>query len=296
MWHGLRSSDCRQAAYSRQRSTASSRRVWGKHLKSERAFYLSDVHVPHEHGESLAWNISLIEKWQPKHLIFGGDLIDANAASRWPNEYEHTLEDEYERGNKVLRDLRMAAPRGCNLVWIFGNHEDNVGRVNRVPKDMRSLVAIKKHVQEYERWKHIPYTRHHTKGAYHVGQVYFIHGHETTEARLDEQAIKMANYEPFSLTVSGHTHRPTLNVKQIMLRKFGLPNWRADAGCQMKFDSAEYMERLDMTQWGHACVLTESVPLKSPRKSREWNAEIKVKELAGDTDVVLWRSNLEGAV
>lgn len=264
-------------------------------MKSERAFYLSDVHVPHEDLESLAWAIDLIEKWKPKHLIFGGDLIDANAASRWPNEYDHSLEDEYRRGNSVLHSLRMAAPDDCNLIWIFGNHEDNVGRANRVPKDLRSLVEIEKHVDEYRHWKHVPYSRHHTKGAYHVGQVYFTHGHETTERKLDTQAIKMANYEPFSLTVSGHTHRPTLSIKQIMLTsRFGLTNWRADAGCHMKFDSAEYMQRLDMTQWGHACVLTESVPIKSPRKSREWNAEIKVRELAGDTDVVLWRSNLEG--
>ena len=263
-------------------------------MKSERAFYLSDVHVPHHDPESLAWAIDLIEKWKPQHLIFGGDLIDANAASRWPNEYEHTLEEEYRWGNDVLRSLRMAAPKDARLVWAFGNHEDNVGAPNRVPKDMRSLVAIKKHVEEYAHWKHVPYTRDPEKGAYRIGQVSFIHGPEATAARMDEQAIKMSKYEPFSLTVSGHTHRPTLHIEQIMLRKFGLEHWRADAGCHMKFDSAEYMKRLDMTMWGHACVPVEAMPLKSPRKSREWNAEVRVRELAGDTDVVMWRSNLEG--
>lgn len=264
-------------------------------MKSERAFYLGDVHVPHHDPESLAWAIGLIEKWKPQHLIFGGDLLDANAASRWPNEYEHTLEDEYKWGNEILRSLRTAAPRSCKLVWIWGNHEDNIRAANRVPKDLRSLVEVGKHVKEYGNWKHIPYTRHHVRGAYRIGQVSFIHGHETAEGRLDEQAIKMGNHEPFSLTVSGHTHRPTINIKQIMLRKLGLPHWRADAGCHMKWDSAAYMKRLDMTMWGHACVLVEAMPLKSPRKTREWQAEVQVRDLAGDTDVVMWRSNLEGA-
>lgn len=261
-------------------------------MKSERAFYLSDIHVPHHDPESLAWAVGLIEQWKPDHLIMGGDLIDANAASRWPNEYEHTLKDEYRWGNEILKDLRSAAPKNCTCVWIWGNHEDNIRSANRVPKDLRSLVQIEDHIPEYQNWKHIPYTRHHIKGSYRRGQVSFIHGHVTTDAAMDEQAIKMANYEPFSLTISGHTHRPTLAVKQVMLRRFGLPHWRADAGCHMNWDSAEYMKRLDMTQWGHACVLTEQIPIKSPRKSREWNAEIKVREFAGDTDVALWKSNL----
>ena len=175
-------------------------------MKSERAFYLGDVHVPHHDTESLAWAIDLIEKWKPQHLIFGGDLVDANAASRWPNEYKHTLADEYKWGNQILRDLRMAAPKNRRLVWIWGNHEDNIRAPNRVPKDLRKLVEIEKHVPEYQRWAggargsgekrtlHVPYNRHHIKGAYRIGQVSFIHGHVTAEGRLVEQATEMANH------------------------------------------------------------------------------------------------------
>lgn len=259
---------------------------------SERWLYFSDIHVPHHDPESVQWVIEGIEKWKPDHLIFGGDGIDANAASRWPNEYKHSLKDEYDSFNQILQDCRKAAPDNCKLVWIRGNHEDNIVAPNRIKEDVRELCAIENNVAEHEYWKAIPYSRHHIKGAYKLGQVYFIHGHELAPGKLDEQAIKMANYEPFSLTVNGHTHRPTLQPVQVMLRKTPLAHWRIDAGCSMAWDKAIYMNRLNMTDWGHAYVVGEAMPLKSPRKSREWNAEVRVKDMAGDTDVVLWKSNL----
>lgn len=261
-------------------------------MKSERFLYFSDIHVPHHDPNYIEWVLETITEWQPKHLVFGGDGIDANAASRWPNEYKHTLEDEYRWFNDILVKMRKAAPKGCKLVRIEGNHEDNIISPNRVPEDLRSLVQLEKHVPEAANWKFVPYTRHHIRGAYRIGQVSCIHGHETAAGKLAEQSIKMSNYEPFSLTISGHTHRATHTVQQVMLRKTPLPHWWVDAGCGVDFEKMQYMKRLNMTDWAHALVVGEAMPLKSPRKSREWDAEVRVKAMAGDTDVCLWKSGL----
>lgn len=265
-------------------------------MKPERWAGLSDTHCPHHDRGYVPWFIEQIEQHKPQHIIFGGDGIDCNAASRWPNEYSHTLSSECDAFvADVLVPVRKAAPPGCKLVWIYGNHEDNSLRPNRIPKDLRDMVDIRayineKHDHEADRWLHVPYKRHPIKGVYRIGQASFLHSHETSDAGIKQQAVVMNNRDPFSVTIHGHTHRPTPHPVQIQLGKTRLPHWDIDIGCGIDFEQPmEYIERQRMDLWGQACVIGESVPLKSPRKAREWDAEVRIRKMASDWDVADWK-------
>jgi hypothetical protein len=92
---------------------------------------LFDVHVPH-HIE-LAGILKFIQEYKPTEFVLGGDFMNLEWASHWnEKEFAHIgfeklskmLQQEFEAGRKVLRDIASALPKDCKKYYIPGNHED----------------------------------------------------------------------------------------------------------------------------------------------------------------------------
>ena len=248
------------------------------------AFY--DVHAPFHNNEHLERVYEIISKEQPDHVIMGGDLFDADGASRWSNEEAHDLLEEYEIANDILEKCRKAAPRSAKLIWLLGNHEDNVLQKGRIDKRIRRLCEWKRHMPEAKNWRQIPYSRKENAGCYRIGsQVTFIHGHvapeqdESPSNTLVQQAILQNNFEPCSIVICGHTHRPT-DLRRIRIGKTKLPNWWLVSGCLCQLDPPrDWMSRKRWDLWGNGIVRGAVRPTNSSRKKPQWEVEPIIFEM-----------------
>lgn len=257
----------------------------GRRAKTLLSF--SCTHFPLADETALAWVLDQIEDVKPDYIIHLGDLYEADGASRWGSEYGWTLADEYRAADRWLANVRRAAPEATRI-FLPGNHDDNILAEGRIDKSIRGLVGWD--VPQYDRsgeqvnrellehWAiGAKYENHPARGVWRFGQVCYTHGYSTSAAGLKKQTIRFA-WE-FGLVVSGHTHRPTENVERLWATTtLPLRYWKADVGCLREL-SPEYVRRQDHDLWGHAVNVTHAVPVKSPRRTCEWESEQRVLRL-----------------
>lgn len=244
--------------------------------KFVKAIAFSCVHCPHQDEKAVAWLRAQIKEERPDYVVCLGDLLEADAASRWPGEQKHDLATEFKNADAFLRSIKDAAG-DARLIFIEGNHDNNIRAANRIPEKLRALCDYRQSIPAMADWTFgAEYEYHRSRGVWRLGQVSFMHGYETSAAGLDTQAITMGN--PFGLSVWGHTHRPT-EATQVYRAQAPLPYWRMDVGCICKMDT-EYMKRKRQWAWGQACAVINLNPsagtAKSPRMSPHWDADLRV--------------------
>lgn len=236
-------------------------------------------HFPLHDPEAISWVLEQIREYKPNVIEFLGDGIEADAASKFGSEYEFTLEDEFVAHNNHLADVRKIAPANCSLIYHAGNHFENCIEWNRLEKKIRGLCDPRKWrpdkgERELDNWQYIPYINDRVKGAHRIGQVVFCHGFATSADAGDLEAPYFCN--EYGLYVHAHTHRPTDGVKQCHRTKARpLRYWYANAGCQRDL-KPNYVRRKNTETWGHACVVGESYVTRSPRRSKYWDAEVRL--------------------
>ncbi len=136
---------------------------------------ISCTHSPFTPPETHRWLLDQLTNI-PELTHFGhlGDVFEAGAASVHANEFDHSLQDEYEHAHNLLRSIKEVLPKDC-IRWInTGNHDDNLQTQDprRIPKSLRRLVDWKSHPEfgdEFKDWCWIPYEKS-RKGVYRVGQ------------------------------------------------------------------------------------------------------------------------------
>jgi predicted phosphodiesterase len=247
---------------------------------SSRFLAFSCTHAPLTDEGAFQWVLSQIHDKKPDVVIHLGDGLEADSASRWPSEAKWTLTEEFEAFNSQLERIREAhrdASGVANLVYIEGNHDANLLAINRIDKKLRDLCDYRspKNVPELRHWDTTTrYVYDRRVGVYKIGQVSFTHGFEVGNNAGAIQSTQLG--DPYGLLVFGHTHRPT-PVKRVMLTpQAPLPYWCVNAGTLRDMDSATYMERKRRFMWGQAIVHGEAMITKSPRMSRNWEAETLV--------------------
>lgn len=268
------------------------RRAWKPPSNVVRAVAGSCIHAPDHDEEAIDWFIEQIEEFKPHVVIKLGDDLEADGASRWPSEASHTLIDEYAALDKIDARIIAASP-DAHHVRLMGNHCFNIldqGRVNpklrelcdwRIPQYSRSGVQVN---ENSLKWKVVStYDFCRRRGVFRLGQVTFGHGWLTgAKADLDHSILLGT---PYGLFVGGHSHTPTHVEQGRRVSKVPLPYWYANAGCLRGLDP-EYMRRNNAFNWGHGCVVVEADircgPAKSPRMSRQWTAETRIKEMYAD--------------
>ena len=241
-------------------------------------------HNPLTHRRAFEELLAEIERFRPDVLVCLGDLLDADAASRFPTEGDWDLADEYAAAGRHLRAARLAAGEDPRCVWLHGNHDQNILEPCRLPKRLRSLCDWHASDNPLSRelaeggWREIRYG--HSR-RFRLGQVVFQHGaeHGVNAGRNLAQLYAPEN----GLLVWGHTHRPTPVTEAFLTNKISLRRWHANAGCLVDWRRLPYAARMNTSTWGHGCVVGEAYvgEKRVSFKSRRWEAETVVFRRAG---------------
>jgi predicted phosphodiesterase len=180
----------------------------------------SDLHAPVQDPAAVRWMLDTIERERPDLIVANGDMLDGDAWSRWENEHDWTILDEYREWAKIAREINRLAPNALR-VWLYGNHEANLWEPGRVPKKLRGIVHWKDYrpegvpclAEEMRGWRLVTEYGSHIRWS--CGPIVFTHGTKAgINAARDEARM---HGHAFSLTISGHTHRPvhvTRSVRQ----------------------------------------------------------------------------------
>lgn len=245
---------------------------------------LGCFHCPLQDKAAVDWALARIEEEKPDILVHLGDGHEADAASRWPSEYDWTLQDEFGEHDNLLKRLRQAAPKSARRIFLPGNHDANLQEWNRIDKRLRGLCDYRQHEPELEHWEQpAQYVYHHLRGVWRLGQVTFAHGYSAGANSDEEHTITLG--VPYGLYIGAHTHRPTPCVMRARkTATIPLPYWYANSGC-MREMSPPYIQRKRHYMWGQACVIGELSPVKSPRMSRQWTARVETFRISGDEEV-----------
>lgn len=253
-------------------------------MQARRFVAFSCIHAPDFDAESIHWIAEQVRDVKPDVLVCLGDLFEASAASVHRRDFGDRLIGEYEAGGWALDVIAEAAP-DAERVWTLGNHDDNIQAPGRISKELRGLLDWnsfdKPWSATFRRWKQLPYEQTH-KAIYRIGQVAFYHGFATSKTQIAGEALRYG--DECGLVVNGHTHRPH-DVEQIECYQQPQRRWLANAGCHVSMsEPMPYIKRKNWARWGNACIVGESVPLKSPRKSINWSAETRIRRMAGVND------------
>jgi 3',5'-cyclic AMP phosphodiesterase CpdA len=214
------------------------------------------------------------------HFVHCGDLLEAAAASVHAGEHDHTLADEFEHASNFLRSIREALPESCRLIWMNGNHDDNIFKRDprRIPKALRDMIEIGRDSRwpEFSKWAQYPYAKN-QRGQVQIGQVVFFHGFDAGQTSDELEALQFNNItggHSHRLFVRGHTHRPVPPTQCYRTRKVPLPYWYANVGTLGPL-TPDWASRMDTSAWGAACLIAET---KTDRPNRlcakNWEAEL----------------------
>lgn len=252
-------------------------------VKIESFMACSCIHVPFQNDASVDWMIGRLSDLKPNVFVFLGDLFDAGAVSVHPNEYMHSLENEFEAGAKIFSRIMKASPK-TEFVWCLGNHDDNIRSPDprRSSRQIRSLLDWNNHGEfgrVFREWKQIPY-RKDSNGVFKLGQVCFYHGFDAGGNSDELESIQMSMLtggQAWRLFIRGHTHRPTANIMQCKrTQNVVLPWFYANAGT-LGPKTPSWMFRRDSSQWKAALVVGET-NINSPRRPSisEWSASMEI--------------------
>lgn len=252
------------------------------------------AHLPLIDRDAEDWLVERIKEFKPDCLVNLGDLHEAAFASRWPDEYEFTAEDEFRAVNRFLKRIRTAAGDSTELVFIRGNHDENILAINRLNRKIRSRCDWRiRQEDDKGRWLNeelmtywntkTQYVNDRNRGVWRLGQVVFKHGFQANVTSGKTEAVRFAN--EFGLVVGAHTHRPEDVTQAMLTSRVPLRYWYANTGCLRNMD-ADYVTRLDHDRWGHGIVLGAANPQaglsKTPRTSCHWWANTEVLKMFTD--------------
>lgn len=239
----------------------------------------SCVHCPLQDAEAVDWLLSRIAFHQPNLLVCLGDLLEADSASRWPSEYDWDLQHEFDTGSAFLADVRKSAPL-AERVFLEGNHDANLLSLNRIDRKLRRLCDYREKIDELANWQRVTEYNHcRRKGVYRVGQVAFYHGFRSGVSGDEFDCIDFV--DEWGLGVRGHSHKPVQVTQALKTKSLPLRYWFLNVGC-MRDLNPPYMHRNRKDDWGHALGVGEAKLLKSPRRCREWSAQVEVLRTYGE--------------
>lgn len=239
-----------------------------------KALYLGDSHCPFQDKKSVEWACKQIAKFKPDYLIFGGDLFEADAASRFDNEYDHDFRDE-QHAAAALLDQLAGAGGGAQLVWSLGNHDQNVRNPGRVGRRLRRSIDWNncEWRDSFKAWRQIPYDFS-PDGTFQLGQVIFWHGHGGLE---DTNAIKLNNAcggFAHRLVVGGHTHTPHGPTQVMKTKTLPLPLWYANGGTLGPLRPG-WTQRQDTSRWAAAVVKVELKMGRACQPGKNWDCVVE---------------------
>lgn len=252
-------------------------------MKKVKFIAFSCTHAPLQDEKAINWLCEQITEIKPDFIIHLGDMLEADSASRWDNENDWFLKEEFNSANEMLKTIRSFGSKDTRCIFLPGNHDDNILSINRLDKKIRGLCDYREEhnmPELYNNWEQpCEYIYDTRRGAFHLGQVTFAHGYEAN-ASADEYHSYILGV-PYGLYVGGHTHRPKPVTQCWRTKTVPLPFWYSNAGCMRNLDP-EWMKRRRTQQWGQAIVCGETALVKGARYSRCWDAETRIFRMRTD--------------
>ena len=240
---------------------------------------ISCSHSPFTSRERMQWAVKQIEAHKPDVIIHLGDGLDADAASKYPSEYGHTILDEFRHlESEVLAPLALIG--ATKLVYLEGNHEynlvDNPGRIDPKLKP----VIRERWRQTTDGWHVVPYC---ATQRWCIGQVTFRHGAKCG-VNADRQEALLYGVEN-GLHVMGHTHRPRPVTRIELPGAIPMAYWYANPGYLAERSAMMYTHRINTEGWGFGVVIGEAHTTGEGRRryaSRRWDAELILGGIEAD--------------
>lgn len=82
---------------------------------------ISDLHIPYQHQDALEFLWAVKGRYQCKHILNVGDIVDHHAGSYHESEPDAlSAEEEYMEAKKILKKYKQAFPR---MEITTGNHD-----------------------------------------------------------------------------------------------------------------------------------------------------------------------------
>lgn len=196
----------------------------GSGTKRKTVLLLYDIHLPNHSEENIALALDYAQsRHEIDTVVLGGDFLDCAGISRWKKDPYGTmpLHEEIARGVAWLEMLRKRFNR-ANVVYIKGNHEDRLqSYLWNQAAEISKLKGLKLQDQlELDRlgieWVDNLERIEHGHGAYSIGKLNILHGHELGICPAVDCARKYF-FKALENIIVGHVHKrdehtePTLN-------------------------------------------------------------------------------------
>ena len=165
--------------------------------KSERLFFVPDLHAPYEDRRAVGLMFDAMSSYQPDTVIVMGDFVDCLAVSHFAKDPRRVygLESEIDHAKTYLD--KIDAPR---KIYVAGNHEDRLQRylMDKAPEVMPFVDIPKLLDLDAKGWEYVPY-----KSSTRIGKLHVTHdvgsaGRYNVYRTLDAFQASV---------VTGHTHR-----------------------------------------------------------------------------------------
>lgn len=177
-----------------------------------RAVAVYDLHYPQIHKPTVKAVFEYLRANPPDVFVFGGDQFHFDCIShhtattplyRTRRSYMNDIEG-FERD--ILVPLERLLPRGCEKVWIIGNHERfEFDLIEQHPELEHAVDHVRLLKLEQRGWKVIPLGH-----AYTLGKLKVVHGEVLTG--IGNQAGMYPSRKAVELyagnVLAGHTHAP----------------------------------------------------------------------------------------
>ncbi len=172
----------------------------------QRRIVLSDCHIPFQDKPVVRKWLDTVESMKPDGIDIIGDLIDAYSISRFDKNpaRKANLQEELDEASVFLKSLKQVAPRGCDIRYTEGNHEDRLRKILwGKAKELAPLRNLS--IPILLDLKSLGIRYHNAENPYKIGDLWYVHGDVIKpDAGLSAKAVA----ERIGGSVlMGHSHR-----------------------------------------------------------------------------------------
>jgi UDP-2,3-diacylglucosamine pyrophosphatase LpxH len=173
-------------------------------MKTTRVLFISDIHCPYEDTACLSAMLSFSKWWKPNEIFIVGDLLDAEAFSRFVKNPDTLTkaQDEIDDAVNVLKQIANTNPQ-AKICLIRGNHEYRLQKYlwSRAP-ELSSLRDLT--IESLLNLKHLGITYCSRGRLEHRG---IIIKHGSVVRKFGSYTAKAEMEKEGQSGISGHSHR-----------------------------------------------------------------------------------------
>jgi hypothetical protein len=215
---------------------------------------LSDVHFPFQDDELLKVWLHHLHELEPKGIDIIGDMLDCYCLSRFDKNPQRKadIQQEIDMARKFLEMMVNRAPKGCDIRYSEGNHENRLKRVLwGKSKDLASLRNLD--IPQLLDLKGLGIRYYRPESPYRIRDLWYLHGDLARKSNWSMTAggmgAKAVCARIRGSAIIGHTHQ----MGHVSFRGWDGLTEGYEVGCLCRFD-LEYIVGIPQWQQGWAVV------------------------------------------